>query len=81
MEQPWIEFYEEELKFQQETDELGDIPEAEASYYSVYGYLPGAFHFGQCRMQEPDIGWFKGALNTFWALMGMLNRRIRQRAR
>lgn len=46
MEQPWTEFYEEELKFQQETDELGDIPEAEASYYSVYGYLPGAFHFG-----------------------------------
>ena len=42
----WVaQFADEELEFAQGTDDLGDIPEAEASYYSLYGYLPGAMHW------------------------------------
>ena len=40
-----LRFYEEELEFEQGLDDLGDVPEAEASYYSLHGYLPGARHW------------------------------------
>lgn len=42
-----LKFYEEELQFLTETDDLGDIPEAEASYFSAHGWLPGEFHWGK----------------------------------
>ncbi len=40
----WEPFMFEEQRFLQETDDLGDIPEAEASFLSVHGYLPGEPH-------------------------------------
>ncbi len=41
----WPKFVEQELQFLQETDDLGDIDEAEASYYSIHGHLPGEAHW------------------------------------
>ncbi len=52
----WEPFALEEEKFLEETDDLGDIPQAEISFMSIYGYLPGAPHWDKPLSDEDGQG-------------------------